>query len=81
MGSSGAGKTSLLNLLSDRIKRGLNVKISGKVMINDKMELNQELFGKIGAYVMQDDVLFSYFTPREALRFAARMKVRGDLDD
>jgi ABC-type multidrug transport system ATPase subunit len=52
MGSSGAGKTSLLNLISDRIKKGLNVKISGKVTINDKMELNQELFGKIGAYVM-----------------------------
>ncbi|TNV86565.1 hypothetical protein FGO68_gene1560 [Halteria grandinella] len=81
MGSSGAGKTSLLNLISDRVKRGLNVKISGKVTINDKMDLNQALFGKIGAYVMQDDVLFSYFTPREALRFAARMKVRGDLDD
>lgn len=30
---------------------------------------------------MQDDVLFSYFTPREALRFAARMKVRSELDD
>jgi len=40
MGSSGAGKTSLLNLISDRVKRGLNVKISGKVTINDKLELN-----------------------------------------
>ena len=35
MGSSGAGKTSLLNILSDRIgvKRGDH--LSGKVMLND----------------------------------------------
>lgn len=81
MGSSGAGKTSLLNLLSDRIKKGLNVNISGKVMLNDSLEMSQEVFGKVGAYVMQDDVLFSHFTPREALRFAAHLRLRGDIED
>jgi ABC-type multidrug transport system ATPase subunit len=30
-----------------------------------------------GAYVMQDDVLFQNFTPREALTFAARLKLAG----
>ena len=40
MGASGAGKTSLLNLLSDRIaiKQGMSVK--GKLLMNDKYELN-----------------------------------------
>ena len=33
------------------------------------------LFARIGAYVMQDDVLFEYFTPKEAITFAARLKL------
>ena len=35
MGASGAGKTSLLNLLSDRISEKNGQTVSGKVMIND----------------------------------------------
>ncbi len=35
MGSSGAGKTSLLNIISDRITAGRGNKISGDVLIND----------------------------------------------
>ena len=59
MGSSGAGKTTLLNILSDRInKNGMGVKFSGKVTINDAEELNQNIFGSISGYVMQDDILF-----------------------
>lgn len=75
MGSSGAGKTSLLNILSDRAsnKRGNN--ISGKIMINDTIPMTSDAFGNIAGYVMQDDVLFQFYTPREALRFAARLKL------
>jgi ATP-binding cassette, subfamily G (WHITE), eye pigment precursor transporter len=32
-------------------------------------------FSKVGAYVMQDDRLYSSFTPKEALTFAARLKL------
>ena len=39
MGSSGAGKTSLLNILSDRIKRKGGVKLTGEVMMNDTTPL------------------------------------------
>lgn len=77
MGSSGAGKTSLLNMLSDRIGLQNGATKSGKIMINDTMPLNQKVFGNIAAYVMQDDVLFQSFTPREALTFAARLKLGG----
>ena len=49
MGSSGAGKTSLLNMISDRLGQGQR---SGKVMVNDCKELTQDMFGSIGAYVM-----------------------------
>lgn len=75
MGASGSGKTSLLNLLSDRISlRGDNV-VSGTVMFNDKVLVNQSSFGQVGSYVMQDDILFTFFTVKEALTFAARLRL------
>jgi len=52
MGSSGAGKTSLLNILSDRASNKKGNTISGKVNLNDKVPLTQQSFGDIGGYVM-----------------------------
>jgi len=75
MGASGAGKTSLLNILSDRISSGRGSVVKGKVLINDKIELKGAAFGALASYIMQDDVLFKAFTPREALTFAARLKL------
>lgn len=39
MGSSGAGKTSLLNILSDRSSSKNGNKISGNILVNDKTPL------------------------------------------
>ena len=39
MGSSGAGKTSLLNILSDRISSKNGQKVTGKMMVNDTLPL------------------------------------------
>lgn len=80
MGSSGAGKTSLLNKISDRISEKSGNKMSGKIMVNDSHELNQHVFGEMGAYVMQDDVLFTHFTVEDALIFAARLKLTVSKD-
>jgi len=63
MGSSGAGKTSLLNALSCRLEKGWQTKISGSIFAND-IKLTNELFGKIAAYVMQQDILMETLTPR-----------------
>lgn len=79
MGASGAGKTSLLNIISDRISLGRGNEIGGKVMINDRTQLTQENFGGFGAYVMQDDILYRYFTVEEAFEFAARLKLRTSI--
>jgi len=75
MGASGAGKTSLLNVLSDRVKTDRTKVLEGRVTVNN-LALTQGNFGTFGAYVMQDDVIFEYFTVREALTFAARLRLR-----
>ena len=45
MGASGAGKTSLLNILSDRVSEKNGAKARGKVLINDSIELKGDNFG------------------------------------
>lgn len=81
MGASGAGKTSLLNVLSDRIGLKQGDSLTGDINFNDRYKLNQETFGRFANYVMQDDIIFRYFTVREALTFAARLKLRIPEDE
>ncbi len=81
MGASGAGKTSLLNLLSDRVGVKPGVTIKGSIKFNDKYVLDQELFSNYASYVMQDDVVFAYFTVKEALTFAARLKLQCSIEE
>ena len=52
MGSSGAGKSSLLNVLAGRSTTGGNVKITGSVTVNGK-EINPQAWRSNVAYVMQ----------------------------
>ena len=47
--------------------------MTGAVKCNNKI-LNTDDFGKFAAFVQQDDVLLQTFTPRESLRFAARLR-------
>jgi len=54
--------------------------MGGNVWMNDVKKVTQDSFGEIGAYVMQDDILFSYFTVEEALQFAARLKLNVPLN-
>jgi len=81
MGSSGAGKTRLMNAISDRIKTDKNNILSGSILVNDQIKMTGEVFGMHGKYVMQDDVLFNYFSPEEALTFAARLRLKCSLEE
>ncbi|CDW89923.1 abc transporter family protein [Stylonychia lemnae] len=81
MGASGAGKTTLLNILSQRTKCLNSGKIEGAVTVNDSIDLTMDLFGKFGAYVMQDDILYAFFTPRESLTFSARMRLNKPIKE
>ena len=58
MGPSGAGKTSLLNVLAGYITHGIN----GKVLINDKKLKTPREYQQISAYIMQDDRLQIHLT-------------------
>lgn len=69
-----------MNVLSDRINQNSSHIVTGKAVINNKLPLSSDIFGRIGGYVMQDDVLFQYFCPREALTFAARLKLNIPFD-
>ena len=73
MGPSGSGKTSLLNFLTDRIEFPGDSEHSGKLFINSK-EIDKDSLSKLSSYVMQDDLMFEIFTPRETLAFAAKLR-------
>lgn len=73
MGSSGAGKTSLLNLLAGKVKPGLERKIEGDILFNGKELTPDELNDCIG-FVMQNDIFMAFMTPEETLKFAADLR-------
>ena len=56
LGPSGSGKTSLLNALSQRIGLSKGSYMHGEIKINGR-ELKKGDYGKVGAFVQQDDVL------------------------
>ena len=70
LGSSGAGKTSLLNLISCRIEKNKNTTITGELLVNGHT-YNYEQFNKFAAYVMQENILLESQTPEEAITFVA----------
>ena len=76
MGPSGAGKTSLLNILAGRAKSKGNLTISADVRLNNysvdptDIEVRKQI-----AFVSQDDSLQATSTPREAIRFSAKLRL------
>jgi ABC-type multidrug transport system ATPase subunit len=81
MGASGAGKTSMLNILSDRVKMINQATLSGDIVFNDEIPVNLQTFARYASYVMQDDILFSRFTVKEALTFTARLKLKCEVEE
>lgn len=78
LGPSGSGKTSLMNILAGRCSsQPPNIKVA-VVMEVDGQKTNPVAFRKNVAYVMQDDALMATATPREALLFSARLRLKAD---
>lgn len=63
---SGAGKTSLINVLTFRNIRSLAV--SGDIKINDRV-VNRDQMNDVSAYLQQEDLFLGTMTVREHLLF------------
>ncbi|XP_053188456.1 ATP-binding cassette sub-family G member 8 [Scomber japonicus] len=72
IGSSGCGKTSLLDIITCRDEGGIMT--SGQIMINGKPNTPQ-LVKKSIAHVRQDDRLLPHLTVRETLVFVAKLRL------
>ena len=76
LGPTGAGKTSLLNILSGRFAQSsvAGSKITGTVSINGVV-VDPVKYRRQVACVMVDECLFPTMTPREAFTFAADLRL------
>ncbi|KAG9275139.1 ATP-binding cassette sub-family G member 8 [Astyanax mexicanus] len=72
IGSSGCGKTSLLDIITCRDEGG--TKKSGEILINGKPS-TPSLVKKCIAHVRQDDRLLPHLTVRETLAFVAKLRL------
>ncbi|KAK4490188.1 hypothetical protein RD792_000845, partial [Penstemon davidsonii] len=72
MGPSGGGKTTLLNLLSGRVKNN-----GGTITYNDQL-YTKSLKRRIG-FVLQDDVVFPHLTVKETLTYSALLRLPNTL--
>lgn len=70
IGSSGSGKTSLLNLMAGRVSLS-RAKVSGTTTFNG----NTNIESVRSAYVMQEDVLIPTLTVRETLQYSADLRL------
>lgn len=82
MGPSGSGKTSLLNILAGRASSNSKMTIDAEVRLNNYHvdPTNIDVRKKI-AFVAQDDSLQVTATPREAIRFSARLRLPRSIKD
>lgn len=73
MGASGAGKTTLMNVLTNR--RPGTLKVTGEVRVNGtNMGRN---INRVAGYVQQEELFIPSMTTREHLFFHVRMKNRS----
>ncbi|XP_069686844.1 ATP-binding cassette sub-family G member 1-like isoform X1 [Periplaneta americana] len=74
LGPSGAGKTSLLNVLTGFKING----VSGSVKVNGK-ERNVSKFRKLSCYIKQDFAMLALLTTKETMMFAADLKLDSSI--
>lgn len=75
IGQSGAGKTSLLNILAQIVTKR-TAKITGDITINSS-RITSSFVTSVSSYLRQDDIYHSFFSPDELLEFAAKLRVKG----
>lgn len=76
MGVSGAGKTTLMDVLAGRKTGGYiegNIKISG-------YPKKQETFARISGYCEQNDIHSPHVTVHESLLYSASLRLSSEID-
>jgi ABC-type multidrug transport system ATPase subunit len=82
MGPSGAGKSSLLNILAGRASSRGRLKVEADIRLNNfAVDPTQIEVRKHIAFVAQDDSLQVTSTPREAIRFSAKLRLARNIPD
>eukprot|EP00941_MAST-03F_sp_MAST-3F-sp1_P002942 g2942.t1 len=74
MGPSGAGKSTLMNILAGRVRTKGNIRVSGSIAF-DGVVVDPTKFRKNIAYVMQEDAVTPFSTPRETFHFSAALRL------
>lgn len=72
MGASGAGKTSLLNVLAAEVSGS---GVGGKIMINGEAVTSAKQMKELSGFVFQDDVILDTMTVREAVTMSATLRL------
>ncbi|CDS01589.1 related to ATP-binding cassette, sub-family G, member 2 (N-terminal fragment) [Sporisorium scitamineum] len=72
LGASGAGKTSLLSVLSARLDKSSD--IAGEVLFQGKQR-DPATWKRLTGFVEQDDLMFSALTVQETLQYSADLRL------
>lgn len=76
MGASGAGKTTLMDVLAGRKTEGL---ITGDIRVNG-FPIHQKSFARVSGYVEQIDIHLPQATVEEAAHFSAALRLPTSVD-
>ncbi|RKP22687.1 P-loop containing nucleoside triphosphate hydrolase protein, partial [Syncephalis pseudoplumigaleata] len=79
LGSSGAGKTSLLNVLAGESTTNAG-RLTGELLVNGQQTTGHEI-RKMAGYVYQDDIIYHTMTVREAIMLSAQLRVSRDVSN
>lgn len=75
MGASGAGKSTFLDILARKRKRGI---VSGTTLVNGR-EVQDEDFKSVMGFVDQEDTLMSTLTVYETVLYSALLRLPRDM--
>jgi ABC-type multidrug transport system ATPase subunit len=76
MGVSGAGKTTLMDVLSGRKTGGI---IEGDIRIGGYPKV-QKTFARVSGYCEQNDIHSPYITVEESVRYSAWLRLPSEID-
>lgn len=78
MGSSGAGKTSLLTLIAGQLSK--DSKTTGTLFVKGHSFDNKDGIKNLSGFVFQDDVILATMTVEEALKMSATLRLPKEID-